>query len=219
MATLQEFFSFLEGRRYAPTTVFGAFLGIVLCVLVGGRLKSAGLYTALSLALVCAQTLVFLACRWGWTFLCFALAAEGVLFGFLYGALFAYLFVKEKLRDRKARRSAYKHQLQFVLPDKDNAYLRDRLHTALRVVESGKDGQQLSADKESVDVRLRYARRMVAQLKGVSLSTIERLDMEEMATTLTFMERKGRWSTSEIKMINEIFSCLLKLSAKYEVAI
>ena len=33
------------------------------------------------------------------------------------------------------------------------------------------------------------------------------------------MERKGKWSSTEIKMMNEIFSYLLKLSAKYEIAV
>ena len=68
-------------------------------------------------------------------------------------------------------------------------------------------------------MRLRYTRRMVAKLKEATLSPIERLDIEEMARTLVLMERKEKWSSAEIKMINEIFSYLLKLSAKYEVAV
>ena len=112
-----------------------------------------------------------------------------------------------------------KRRVQFVLPDRENAYLRDRLRTALGVVESRGEGKQFAADKKSVGVRLRYARRMVAHLKGEALSPIERLDVEEMARTLIVMEQKGKWSLAEMKMINELFSCLLKLSAKYEIAV
>ena len=218
MTVWQEFFAFLEGTRYAMIVVCGGLAGVLLSLFVGGRLKSTGLFSSLSLAFACVQTLAFLLLKWEGRFLCFALSIEGMAFGFLYGALFAYLQIKAKVRERKADRAAYKRHLQFTLPDKENAYLRDRLHTALQVVETGR-GKELSSDKQSVDVRLRYARKMASRLKGERLSPIERLDIEEMGKTLFLLERKEKWSSLEIKLINEIFACLLKLSAKYELAI
>ena len=216
MTFLQSFLSFLEGSRDALRVVLAVFAGMGISVFIGGRLKSTGVYTALSLTLACAQILVFLFCQWDDAFLSFTLAVEGVFFGCLYGVLFTYLLVKEKLRQRRKRKEEERRTLQFTLPDKDNAYLRDRLQVALNATQTN-TGRRI--EKESVGVRLRYARRMVAQLKGESLSPIERLDVEEMAGTLAMIEKKEKWSGSEIKMVNEIFSYLLKLSAKYEVAV
>ncbi len=219
MTLWQEFLAFLDGNRFAAAVLMSAVAGILLSLLIGGKFKSAGLYAALSLAFVCVQVLFFLILKWDSAPLYFALAAEGVLFGVLYGLLFAYLTLKSKRAERKAKREEEKRRLQFVLPDKENAYLRDRLHTALKAAETGSEKKEFSADKKSVGVRLSYARKMVAKLKEAPLSPIERLDIEEMARTVVLLERKGRWSGTEIKMINEIFTCLLKLSAKYEVAV
>lgn len=218
MTVWQEFLGFLDGNHFAAATIFGAGVGILLSLFLGGKWKSAGLYAALSLAFVCVQVLVFLLCRWDSAPLCFSLAAEGILVGLLYGLLFAYLTLKRKRAERKARKEEEKRRLQFVLPEKENAYLRDRLIRALKIAQE-KDGKEFSTDQESIGVRLSYARTMVAKLKEAPLSPIERLDVEEMARTILLMEGKGSWSSSEIKMINEIFASLLKLSAKHEVAV
>lgn len=219
MTVWQEFLGFLEDSKLAAAVIFSVLGGMLVSLSIGGRCKSTGLYAALSLAFVCVQTLIFLVFKWDSGFLYFSLAGEGVLFGILYGILFAYLLITARIKARKARREEYKRRLQFVLPDKENAYLRDRLHTALKTIEGNGERKELSTDKKSVGVRLRYARRMIARIKGAALSPIERLDVEEMSRTLLLMEQKGRWSNGEVKMINEIFSCLLKLSAKYEVAV
>ena len=219
MMLWQEFFCFLAGDKRAVGVTILSLLGLLLSLLIGGRCKSTGLYAALSLAFVCVQTLTFLICKWDSAYLYFSLAVEGTLCGALYGALFAYLLIKEKVAERKRKREEHKRRLQFVLPDKENAYLRDRLHTALRTIDVDGARKNFSADKKSIGVRLRYARGMAAKLKGAALSPIERLDIEEMSRTLNLMEQRGKWSNGEVKMINEIFSCLLKLSAKYEVAV
>ena len=218
MTVWQEFLGFLDGNRFATATVVGAVVGIVLSLFIGGKLKNAGLYAALSLAFVCVQVLVFLLCEWDSAPLYFSLAAEGILVGLLYGLLFAYLTLKSKHAERKARREEEKRRLQFVLPEKENAYLRDRLIRALKIAQE-KDGKEFSTDQESIGVRLSYAHNIVTKLKESPLSPIERLDVEEMARTILLMERRGSWSSSEIKMINEIFACLLKLAAKHEVAV
>jgi hypothetical protein len=218
MTVWQEFLVFLGRNHFAAVTILGAGVGILLSLLLGGKLKSVGLYAALSLAFICGQVLVFLLCKWDSAPLYFSLAAEGILVGLLYGVLFAYLTLKCKRAERKARREEEKRRLQFILPEKENAYLRDRLIRALKIAQE-KEGKEFSTDQESIGVRLSYARNMVAKLKESSLSPIERLDVEEMARTIALMERKESWSSSEIKMINEIFACFLKLSAKHEVAV
>ena len=43
--------------------------------------------------------------------------------------------------------------------------------------------------------------------------------VEEFAKLLAAYDRKGKWSASDVKTVSEIFSRLLKLAAKYEIAV
>ena len=155
-----------------------------------------------------------------------ALAAFCILFSMVFSCVcclflaYAVCSAKKRARERRERRAAVKRRLQFTLPDKENGYLRDRLHTALCAQESDERNEEIDvADKKSVGVKLGYARKMLAKVKESALSPIERLDVEEMSRLVALYGRKGKWSGSDVKAINEIFARLLKLSAKYEIAV
>ncbi len=127
--------------------------------------------------------------------------------------LSALFRLKVALRERKQRRLQARRRLEFTLPDGENAYLRERLRTSLKAEDKP------PTDKESVGVRLRYARRMIARLKESPLSPVERLDIEEMSGLVAAYGGQQKWSNGDIKGVNEIFARLLKLSAKYEIAV
>ncbi len=113
-------------------------------------------------------------------------------------------------KQRKHARIRAAKKLEYTLPDERNEYVRERLQTALRPME-----------RESVGapVRVRYAQNLLAQLKGSPLSPVERLDIEEMEKTLALYREEELWQGEELQSINEIFARLLKLSAKYDVAV
>ncbi len=119
---------------------------------------------------------------------------------------------KRQAQARKKERLQALRSLEFILPEKDNDYVRERLRTTLR--EEEKETQ-----KTGVPVRLQYATQMLTLLKTSALSPAERLDLEEMEGLLALYEEDSPLSSEETKAVNEVFSRLLKLSAKYEIAV
>ncbi len=142
----------------------------------------------------------------------------GLLLAFLGGAtavcyapLSLALFLRRAGKRKREERVQAKRRLQFTLPDKDNTFLRDRLRTSLR--------EETSTEEEGLRARLGYAKGMLIRLKEKNLSPMERLDLEETATLLSLLSKKGKWTAEEQKGINETLARLLKLAAKYEIAV
>ncbi len=127
-------------------------------------------------------------------------------------AFFRWLFsLKEGARAKKRARIQAARRLEYTLPDEHNAYVRERLQTTL----SAREGRE----ETGASVRVRYARRMLTLLKGSALTPVERLDVEEMEKALALYDEDKRWTGEDMKAVNEIFARLLKLSAKYEIAV
>ena len=141
--------------------------------------------------------------------------ALGLLLAFLssvvavgYFPLYLALSLRKRRMEKRKMRIEEKRQLCFTLPDKDNAFLRDRLRLSLR-------DEALSG--EGVLARLHYAKGMLVKLKGKSLSPTEKMDIEEMSAFIALLSKKGRWTVAEQKGINETLARLLKLAAKHEI--
>ncbi len=144
-------------------------------------------------------------------FACFALLSLGVFFKALYTTISFCFVVRKLLRERKKQRATERRRIEFTLPERDNAYLRARLQTAL--------SPDLQDGFEPPDLRLGYAKKLLACVQGAPLSPVERLDVEELAGKLAaFMQKEG-WSGGDKKAVNELLARLIKLSAKYDVAV
>lgn len=139
-------------------------------------------------------------------FACFALLS--VLGGALYLFLFCALSVRAIVAERKRRRAELGRRLQFTLPDRENSYIRARLNTALQT------GQDEAVNGQ---INLAYARGLLAKIKEAPLSRAERLETDEMSKLMAFYIQKEKWSASDLSAVNDAFSRLLKLSAKYAV--
>ncbi len=122
--------------------------------------------------------------------------------------------LKKRAKAKKRARIQAARQLQYTLPDARNDYLRERLRTTLHA-----DGYLGQKGKAGMPVRLRYAEQMLSLLKASALSPVERLEVEEMGKVVALYQEEEDWGGEEIKAVNEIFSRLLKLSAKYEIAV
>ncbi len=143
------------------------------------------------------------------TLACFFL----LLLQFIIQATRSIRRLKARRKESKRQLLQAKRQLEFALPDSENQYLRERLHTALRKEEKG------DTDKGNAQVRLRYARKLLACLKESPLSPVERLDVEEICALVAAYGERQRLSGADIKAVNEVFARILKLSAKYEIAV
>ena len=132
------------------------------------------------------------------------------LAGGLYLLLYGSLSIKKAVITRKKRRAEIARRLQYTLPQRENAYVRERLNTALHVQES-------SVASKTANVRLGYARVLLNKVKAAPLTVAERLQTEEMGMTFTLYRGKHSWTAEELRGLNDLCAVLLKLSAKYTV--
>lgn len=119
---------------------------------------------------------------------------------------------KEKKRRMQAE---LKRREQFVLPDKDNSFIRARLHTALQDANTSLLQESNGVKQESF--RFDYVRKLLTRLKNAPLSTAERLQTEDLEKTLGYCLQKERLHTDDVRLVNDTFSAVLKLAAKYAV--
>lgn len=183
-------------------------------VSVGYFARSTGLYAALCLLTVSLGNILFLAFDRGEKTLVLLLTVSGSFAGMGYVVLYVLLAVRCKIVRRREARTALKRRIQFTLPDRENEYLRDRLRISLNTKR-----EEVVSERKQVGVRIGYARKMIAKIKEASLTPTERIDVEEMAGLIAVYDSKEKWSASDVKVMSEVFSRLLKLSAKYGIAV
>lgn len=203
-----------EGDKYLTGVALALIVLTVQLAAVGVYMKSAGLYAALCLALTSGGCVFLLSRGVAWKGFCLMLAIVCGLMGSGYAIVYLSVEIRERIAERKARRAEKKRRVQFTLPDRENRYLRDRLQTALHT-----EREEAVLEKRGSVARMGYARKLLAQVKESPLTPVERIDVEEFAKLLAAYDRKGKWSASDVKTVSEIFSRLLKLAAKYEIAV
>lgn len=203
---------FCENVLFLALTVFTFILWIVLAD-ISVRSKSMHVYNGAGVMLVS---------------LFFGLTACGVLpktatqivlpfLGVHGGAcyLLAYVIVEAKQRRALKKRQEQErlHAVQFTLPDRDNAFVRGRLQTALNggsaQVQSALEGEKPLAEHFS------HAQKLLEKLKGEQLDFGDRRQAEDMQKMLDGYMQKESWTSEDVRAVNEAFNALLKLSAKY----
>ena len=127
---------------------------------------------------------------------------------FLQLALLLAWEIRRRKRAKKRKRELLARSLVFTLPERDNAYLRDRLRADL-------NGGRTNENTQEMDVRLDYIRKLTAKLKGVALTVTDRMQINELSRMITLCACKEKMTTEETRSLNECFSSLLKMSAKY----
>lgn len=203
-----------EGDSYLTAVALVLMLLTMQFVAVGLWVKSAGLYGALCLAVVSGGGVFLLTREVDRKLFSLLLAIVCGFVGLGYAVVYISVAVREKIAIRRAQRAEIKRRVQFTLPDRENSYLRDRLQTALNT-----EKEEAVLEKRGCFARMSYARKMLARIMEAPLTAVERMDVEEFARLLAVYDRKGKWSASDVKAISEIFSRLLKLAAKYQIAV
>lgn len=206
-----------ENERSAFAVVSIAAAVMLVSAIVSFFTRGTGVYIALS-ALDCSGAgiaLAFLSVGEEAGFVSLALSTG--FCGAVYLILFATLSVKKKIEERKLRRAEIRRRLFYTLPDRENSYIRTRLNTALRVEEEPVNEYTGALKEEKEPMKLEYARRLLGRVKAAPLSTAERLQTEEMGKAFSLYLQKDGWTAEELRAVNELCACLLKLSAKYAV--
>ena len=135
-----------------------------------------------------------------------------LLSGLVY-ALFWGIGIKlvKRLREKK-RREMPQREIEFTLPDRENAYVRARLSTVLNGELNASEERE-----EELSVGFAYAQKLLAKICLAPLSPAERLEVGDLQIALENYVQKSGFNSAEMQRLNELFSRLLKLSAKYAV--
>lgn len=190
---------------------FIATAALFLGVLVGVSTRSAGVYAVWSFTVGGGAYLA----SWGRSGAEICLACLFLVGGGAFLALFFLLRIFDKIQERKRRRQNAARALQFTLPDKDNSFVRARLHGALCVEEDERaDCPESGREKR---LPLAHAKKLIAALRGAALSQADRLAFEETAKLIALYEHKSDWSEGDARIVNEALAALIKTSAKYAV--
>ena len=209
MESIRQIVSVFQQNSFLTFVFFFGAGGILISAVLGYVFKDTGIYLALWMMIL---GLLSVALLWGKGGLktgitCFALLATFGGGGYL--SLFSVLAIKKAVSERKQRRLEQVRTLSYVLPNRDNSYVRTRLQTALN---------QPTDDGESKrDFYLGHARDLLAKVQSAPLSTAEQLEAEEIAKLLGLYMKKDGWTASDRQTANDLFSRVLKLSAKYAV--
>ena len=122
--------------------------------------------------------------------------------------------IKEKNKRKKQARDEAQRQLKFALPDKENSFIRERLQQVLNVPEV-EAVEEIKTERTCFEFL--YAQKLLNQLAEQNVSMTERLELMEINKFLGANLQKIRWGVEDIRAINECFSRILKLSAKYAI--
>ena len=136
----------------------------------------------------------------------------GSLYLFLLGAL----RVKVKKAERKRLREEEGRRLQFTLPERENEFIRTRLNTVLKEPKNER-GSCVREGYLEKPIQLRHAWELLKKVKSASLTTAERLQVDEIDKAFSLYVHKVGWTSEDLRAVNDLFAILLKLSAKYAV--
>ena len=138
-------------------------------------------------------------------------------FAAVESALYIALCAAEKIRETKSfhkdkkKSKTIERDLYYALPDRENAFLKERLLTGLSA--NNADEDRFVAETKAV--KLGFVYRMIAKLKKAPLSAADRLETENLSELLKKYAEKETLTASELRGFNDSMSAVLKLSAKY----
>ncbi len=208
-----SFFVQLEGRLSLPLTLCFCGCGIALFfafVLAVKYSKKEAYTSAFFFFAACACLCGYASNEGGGKTALLTACFSCAIFGASYPCLLVALSLQRDARRRRQERAMQAKREAFVLPDKDNEYLRDRLLTSLC---KGEEGSVLTSEA----FQLSYVRRTLVKLKVAALSPADRVETEKIAEEVAKYCAQTTLSVSQLRTLNERFARVLKLAAKYAV--
>ena len=209
MGIVREVVSVFSGNVFLTVMLCVGSALLLFAMVLGYVCNDAGIYVSVWVTIVCLAGVALLwseaGIKKGITCLALLTSFGGV--GHLL--LFGILLFKKRLQERRERRAEATRRLSYALPDRDNSYVKARLQTALNAPEE--------AGAEKYNFTLAHARKLLAKIKESPLTAVERLETEEMSRLLALYVQKERWTADDLRIANELFARILKLSGKYAV--
>lgn len=124
--------------------------------------------------------------------------------------------VRKKMAEKRGR-EAINRTAVFTLPDRENTFVKDELNTSLRCDTLGREAPAADYDLEAEKLKLTYVRSLLTSLKKAPLSIGDRLEVNGVSQKITRYALKNKLTSEETRDLNDGFSLLLKMSAKYSI--
>ena len=199
---------------YQSKVLLVCFLAGLLALIIGGvigyKLRQGGYVLAVGLLCVGANLLAFTWLQLPIVRAVVYLGATLCVCAFAYTIALVSIHIQLYITNRKKQRASIERAVCYTLPARENEYVRSRLQTV---------AQDVATDEERLNVSLMYARRTIDHLPIAKLSLTERLETERLTKLLLGYKYKQTYSTEDVRFLNEGFSRLMKIAAKYGVVI
>ena len=208
-----------------PMSVFIFSVSMLLMfvgALIGFCCRDRGFYLSFSVMITSGSIIVFLAAEKPVSFILTCIMGLSFLAATLYALLTCALIIRTSMIRRRKRRAEILRKVQYTLPEKNNTYIRTRLNTALKATDVPLN-DSVNAEKTEKEVgnkenfRPDYAGKLLQKVQEAPLTKAERMEMEEVARLFSAYLKKSRWTVEDVRLMNDMFSYLLKISAKYSV--
>ena len=198
-------------------SVFGiSFAFTFVAALVGFCCRDRGFYLSFSVMITSVALIVFLAAEKPLAFVLACMLALCFLSAIFYAMLTCGLMIRAHILRRRKRRAEILRKVQYTLPDKDNSYIRTRLNTQLQPQTASFNKEEKEAGNKET-FRPEYAGKLLQKVQEAPLTKAERMEMEEVARLFSAYLKKSRWTVEDVRLMNDMFSYLVKISAKYSV--
>ncbi len=194
------------------------FLSLMAAATLGYFCRDRGFFVAFAVMIIGGEILTLLQDNVALTLAVSCVAWMCFLSAFVYVLLTCALIIRATYLRRKKRRDAMLRKVQYALPEKENTYIRARLHTVLKgdgLLD--KNGNVLREKGVQENFRAEYVKKLLMKLQKAPLTKAERLELHEVSLLFSAYLKKSDWTAQDIRALNDIFSYLLKLSAKYTI--
>lgn len=131
------------------------------------------------------------------------------LYLLLYAAFLLHLRLVKKRENRRAKFEAARAAKEYILPERGNGYVRDKLRENAVLPPSN---EEIYAEKP---VELSHAQGLLKRLKKCALSVSDRLETESLEEKIGAFENAPKINAEAARELSECFSAVLKMSAKY----
>ena len=201
--------------------VFGiSILLMFIGALIGFCCRDRGFYLSFCAMIISGAIIVFMAAEKPISFLLTCMMGLSFFAAAFYALLTCALIIRTSILRRRKRRMELLRKVQYTLPEKDNTYIRERLNTALKsanapLYKSSDNAVKELGNKENFQTD--YAGKLLQKVQEAPLTKAERMEMEEVSRLFSAYLKKSRWTVDDVRLMNDMFSYLLKISAKYSV--
>lgn len=208
-----SFFNGLENSLslYLPAVYIACGIALFLCFILAWKVGVKEIYLSaffLFASVACLATFVADTATGGDTAVVAFLSCA--LFGFTYPVLCGVIFRARVCRKKRLEKEQAARLEKYVLPDRQNTFVKERLQTALCA-----RPQETFPTEQAF--RLSYVRRTLTKLKSAPLSPADRVETERISTTLTQRCFQENLTAEQLRSVNDCFARVLKLAAKYAV--